>query len=229
LLASGSLDNTIKLWRVADGSLVRTLKGHTDEVLSVSFSPDGRLLASGSKDGTIKLWRVADGSLVRTLTRHRYSVRSVSFSPDGRLLASGSWDNTIKLWRVADGALLQTYNQETFGAFSIQFSSDGRLFGYGRADATVVVARNPFWQSGEGNPQPKNVKPPRGNTPPQRRHDKTDLRAGLSVRRGRTAANLAATGMARETTQAGGGLLPTALPKFVDAQDSNPPSPRLKG
>jgi WD40 repeat protein len=133
--------------------------GHAVAVYSVVFSPDGRLLASGSEDGTIKLWRVADGSLVRTLTGHRDLVRSVSFSPDGRLLASGSYDNTIKLWRVADGALRQTYNQETFGAFSIQFSSDGRLFGYGCDDATVVVARNPFWQSGKGNPQPKNVKP----------------------------------------------------------------------
>ncbi len=186
LLASGGQDYTIKLWRVSDGSLVRTLTGHSP-VNSVSFSPDGRLLASGSRDNTIKLWRVSDGSLVRTLRGHTSFVTSVSFSPDGRLLASGSWDGTIRLWRVADGALRQTYNQEIFGAFSIQFSSDGRLFGYGRADATVVVARNPFWQRGEGNPQPKNVKPPRGNTPPQRRHDKTDLRAGLSVRRGRTA------------------------------------------
>jgi WD40 repeat protein len=56
LLASGSYDETIKLWEVATGREVRTLKGHTNNVNSVAFSPDGRLLASGSNDSTIKLW-----------------------------------------------------------------------------------------------------------------------------------------------------------------------------
>jgi WD40 repeat protein len=89
LLASGSGDDTIKLWEVASGSLVRTLSGHTDPVTSVAFSPDGRLLASGSYVRTIKLWEVASGSLVRTLSGHTSIVFSVAFSPDGRLLASG--------------------------------------------------------------------------------------------------------------------------------------------
>jgi WD40 repeat protein len=60
LLASGSDDNTIKLWDVATGSEVLTLAGHTDDVTSVAFSPDGRLLASGSEDKTIKLWDISD-------------------------------------------------------------------------------------------------------------------------------------------------------------------------
>jgi WD40 repeat protein len=60
LLASGSADNTIKLWEVASGSEVRTLTGHTYLVWSVAFSPDGRLLASGSGDNTIKLWDISD-------------------------------------------------------------------------------------------------------------------------------------------------------------------------
>jgi hypothetical protein len=90
LLASGSLDNTIRLWDAASGALLRTLEGHTYTVRSVAFSPDGRLLASASGDNTIRLWDAASGALLRTLEGHTYTVRSVAFSPDGRLLASAS-------------------------------------------------------------------------------------------------------------------------------------------
>ena len=55
-LASGSRDGTVRLWRVADGTLLRTLEGHTAWVRSVAFAPDGQTLASGSEDGTVRLW-----------------------------------------------------------------------------------------------------------------------------------------------------------------------------
>ncbi len=113
LLASGAWDNTVRLWRVADGAPLRTLEGHTDRVWSVAFSPDGALLASGSGDGTVRLWRVADGAPLRTLEGHTDWVWSVAFSPDGALLASGSGDGTVRLWRVADGALLRTLEGHT--------------------------------------------------------------------------------------------------------------------
>ena len=102
-LASGSDDNTIKLWNSQDGRLIRTLTGHTDRVYSVAFSPDGQTIASGSRDNTIKLWNSQDGRLIRTLTGHTDRVYSVAFSPDGQTIASGSTDKTIKLWNRKDG------------------------------------------------------------------------------------------------------------------------------
>ena len=58
ILASGSYDNTVRLWRVSDGTLLRILVGHTNLVLSVAFSPDGQTLASGSWDRTVRLWKL---------------------------------------------------------------------------------------------------------------------------------------------------------------------------
>jgi len=59
-LASGSGDDTIKLWDTATGKELLTLDGHSDTVRSVAFSPDGKRLASGCEDKTIKLWDVLD-------------------------------------------------------------------------------------------------------------------------------------------------------------------------
>ncbi len=65
-IASGSYDNTIKLWDASSGKLIRSLEGHQSEVRSVAFSPDGRSIASGSYDNTVKLWEVKTGAEAQT-------------------------------------------------------------------------------------------------------------------------------------------------------------------
>nr|BAL58748.1 hypothetical protein HGMM_OP2C296 [Candidatus Acetothermum autotrophicum] len=151
LLASGSWDKTIKLWEVATGRLVSTLRGHTYwGVTSVAFSPDGKLLASGSCgqlnnsglciQGEIKLWEVASSREVRTLLGHSWHVTSVAFSPDGKLLASGSWmDKTIRLWEVATGEEVRTISSSHIPVNSVAFSPDGHLLASSSDDTTIKL------------------------------------------------------------------------------------------
>jgi WD40 repeat protein len=56
LLASGSVDATVKLWNLAIRQEVATLRGHRDGIFALSFTPDGHTLISGSRDKTIRLW-----------------------------------------------------------------------------------------------------------------------------------------------------------------------------
>ncbi|KAL8353836.1 hypothetical protein RB601_003595 [Gaeumannomyces tritici] len=138
-LASGSGDNTVKLWDAATGACLQTLEGHSDEVLSVAFSPDGQRLASASYDKTVKLWDAATGACLQTLEGHSSSVSSIAFSPDGQRLASGSDDETVKLWDAATGACLQTLEGHSSSVSSVAFSPDGQRLVSGSYDKTVKL------------------------------------------------------------------------------------------
>jgi WD40 repeat protein len=138
-LASGSQDNTIKLWNANTGKCLRTLKRHTKYVNSVAFSPDGRTLASGSNDNTIKLWNANTGKCLRTLQGHAEAIFSVAFSPDGTTLASGSQDNTIKLWNANTGKCLRTLKGHTNNVWSVAFSPDGKTLASGSYDNTIKL------------------------------------------------------------------------------------------
>lgn len=141
LIASGSRDTTVKIWRL-DGTLVATLHGHSARINSVVFSPNGRAIASASDDKTIKLWS-ANGVLIKTFAgpnSHQSYVSSVSFSPDGQRIASASWDNTVKIWNVDDGSLDKTLLQGYSDSVeSVSFSPDGRLIVSASWDGTVKL------------------------------------------------------------------------------------------
>jgi WD40 repeat protein len=145
ILASGSLDNKIKLWSIPEGKLQKTLEGHSGGVSSVSFSNDGKILASGSADNTIKLWSVTNSKIIKTLEGHSGSVEAVCFSPDGKILASGSDDMTIRLWSVPEGNLLKTLTGHTDIVETICFSPDGKTLASG-SKATIVK----LWSVPEG-------------------------------------------------------------------------------
>jgi WD40 repeat protein len=131
LLASASSDHTVKIWRVADGALLRTLTGFFDSVSSVAFSHNGHLLAAGSTDRNVKVWNVDNWSLIRTTGLTDF-VFGVSFAPNDANLAvaggySGNWIHILRTSDWEEIALLG-YGQEENR--SIAYSNDGQFLAW---------------------------------------------------------------------------------------------------
>lgn len=141
-LASGSWDNSIKLWDVESRQEIKTLSGHANWVWAVTFSPDGKTLASGSLDNTVRVWNVDSGQQVHLL-REDGDVRSVIFSPDGKTLASGGDSDAIKIWNVETGLNIKSLESHTGDIYSIAFSPDGELLAYsGNASPLIKLEFN---------------------------------------------------------------------------------------
>lgn len=113
-----------------------------DRVMSLDFSPDGKLLVSGggspSRNGEVKIWNPADGKLVREIAEaHSDTVFGVRFSPDGKRLASGAADKFLKTFDVATGKMIRSFEGHTHHVLGVAWSADGRLLATAGADNAV--------------------------------------------------------------------------------------------
>ncbi|KAK6854921.1 vegetative incompatibility protein HET-E-1 [Apiospora arundinis] len=116
----------------------QTLEGHSNDVNSVTFSPNGQLVASASKDGTVKVWNAVTGAEQQTLDGHGDCVNLVAFSPNGRLVASASNDK-VRLWDASTGQEGQTFKGHTGPIWSVVFSHNSQLVASASGDKTVKL------------------------------------------------------------------------------------------
>ncbi|MCL4178629.1 MAG: hypothetical protein KJ072_12910 [Verrucomicrobia bacterium] len=149
-LITAHSDGAARLWEVASGRLVRTLR-HPGGVFSASFTPDGRqvLTRTGWDHPGVWLWETATGELLRRFEGYAKGITSVAFSPSGGQVVTGAGHpGAVCLWDVETGQRLQVI-QEDLPVSPMAFSPDGRtvLIGCGSDDLLVGYAK------GEGVPQ----------------------------------------------------------------------------
>ncbi|KAF4337194.1 vegetative incompatibility het-e-1 [Fusarium beomiforme] len=138
-VASGSHDETIRIWDAETGECERELKGHSNLVSSVVFSHDSKKVASGSNDKTIRIWDTETGACERVLEGHSSSVSSVIFSHDSKKVASGSSDKTIRIWDAETGECEQELKGHSSWVSSVVFSHDSKKVASASWDKTIRI------------------------------------------------------------------------------------------
>ena len=113
---------------IQDTRIQFTLEGHTGDVSSAAFSPDGKILVTAGTDKTAIVWEAATGKEKMVLHGHTQGINDIAISPNGKILATGGDDKTVILWDVKSGQILHTLiANDTLNVISLGFSHDGKL------------------------------------------------------------------------------------------------------
>ena len=135
-----------QIWDYESGQIERTLKGHTNAVQCVAFSPSGALLASCSADLSIKLWDFTSFECLRTMRGHDHNVSSVLFLPSGDQVVSCSRDQSIKFWDTNTGYCIRTISgTHTDWVRCLALNAEGSLLASAGNDACILI-----WNVGSG-------------------------------------------------------------------------------
>ena len=151
-LTGAASAGTVKLWKVSDGTQIRTLQetDMSDYIPSVQFSSDGTKVFAAIDSSTFKIWKVSDGTQTKKFSPSSSLTGGRSYffdvSPDETKFISGSVDNSIKIWSVSDGSLIKTLTGHTSRVHSVGFSPDGTKIVSGSGDSSIKI-----WNVSDGS------------------------------------------------------------------------------
>ncbi|PTB62058.1 hypothetical protein BBK36DRAFT_1186315 [Trichoderma citrinoviride] len=148
MLASASWGGTAKIWDVASGICISTLREAISkpQFSHVAFSHDSKFLASTTPNNDIELWDAVTSTCDKILKGHHSVIRSIAFSHDSRILAAAFQDCIIKLWDTISGICTFKLNGHSKSVDSIAFSQDFTTLVSASADSSIR-----FWDVATGD------------------------------------------------------------------------------
>ncbi|MDA0835743.1 MAG: hypothetical protein O3A29_20915 [Planctomycetota bacterium] len=124
---------------------ITELVGHSSDVYTLEFTPDGKWLVTGAFDNTLRLWDLATGKSVKVMSGHTGLVLTVAISKDGKKIASGSTDNTIKTWEIPNSEPLANLTGHTGAVTALSTNADGTQLLTGGEDKLLKL-----WNRADG-------------------------------------------------------------------------------
>ncbi len=136
LVATASLDGTVRIWDAGDLHEVRRLAAHSKGADNVAFTPDGKRLLTGGRDEEVRLWDVATGEQLLALPHG--GVHGVAVSRDGTRALTGARDGRVGYWNLATGELIRWLAGHAGLVYSVAFATDGKTALSGGDDGLLV-------------------------------------------------------------------------------------------
>jgi len=138
-LLSGSADQTLILWDLESGEIIRSLSGHTGTVHSGVFLNNGRHALSASADGSLILWDLETGESLRQFTGHQGPIYDIALHPTEPWALSASADQSLILWDLESGEIVRQFTGHTGAVTSVAIHHEGLLAISGSTDRSVII------------------------------------------------------------------------------------------
>jgi WD40 repeat protein len=132
---------SLEVYKAKTGENITRYRGHSDEILTLEWSPDSTSIASGGFDCTVHVWNATTGKAILIYQGHNAIVRDVAWSPDGNYIASASYDKTVQIWEVATGCTIIRFDEHNEEVLTVQWSPDGCYIASTDAKNTTKVWR----------------------------------------------------------------------------------------
>jgi WD40 repeat protein/uncharacterized caspase-like protein len=155
---SGGYDRTVRLWDAVSGQFIGKFPAVSAEIVSLAFSPDGRIIIAGAADGSITLFNSTTYAVYRTATDFRSAPHTIVVSPDGKHFAAAHGDSTVSVWNSRSGELIGSLRSTTGAVTSIAFHP---LHPYIISASSVLsfwdIPSMKMFHTAQGNGQPQFV------------------------------------------------------------------------